>query len=99
MENSFNKSDLVKSMGESLNISNEEAKKCVDVFLDTIVKKLREGTKVNLSGFGAFEAKSMKPRLGVNPKTGEKIQIAARRVLKFRVAKNLKGDLSPPPAT
>lgn len=97
MENSFNKSDMVKSFGETFNLSGEESRKYVDGLLDLIVKKLKDGVKVNISGFGAFEAKLMKPRLGVNPKTGEKIQIASRRVLKFRVAKNLKEDLSPPP--
>lgn len=95
MENSFNKSDLVKSFGETFSLTNEKARELVDGLLDIVVKKLKEGTKVNISGFGAFEAKLMKPRLGVNPKTGEKIQIASRRVLKFRVAKNLKEDLSP----
>ncbi len=62
----------------------------VDAIFDTITKSLSRGEEVAISGFGVFKVAKRAAREGVNPKTGEKIQIAASIKPKFRAAKALK---------
>jgi len=62
----------------------------VDAFLDLVVKSLARGEEVSFPGFGVWRVVKRAARMGVNPKTGEKIQIAASTKPKFRVGKALK---------
>lgn len=62
----------------------------VDAVFDTIVKTLGRGEEVGITGFGTFRVAKRAARMGVNPKTGEKIQIAASTKPKFRAGKLLK---------
>lgn len=62
----------------------------VDALFDTIVKTLSKGEEVGITGFGVFKVVKRAARMGVNPKTGEKIQIAASTKPKFRAGKMLK---------
>ena len=79
---------------EVMKIANIEVKKqalaVVDAVLDTIVKALSKGDEVAFTGFGVFKVVKRAARMGVNPKTGEKIQIAASTKPKFRAGKLLK---------
>jgi DNA-binding protein HU-beta len=61
---------------------------------DDILAALKNGDKVNISGFGTFSVSHRKARTGRNPKTGETIQIAASRAAKFKAGKVLKETLS-----
>lgn len=70
--------------------SKKEAQAAVNAVFDTITKSLSRGEEVGITGFGAFKAVKTKARMGVNPKTGEKIQIAASTKPKFRAGKELK---------
>ncbi len=70
--------------------SKKKSLEVVDAFWDIIVKTLASGGEVSFPGFGAFKAVHRKERMGVNPKTGEKIKIAASIKAKFRVGKLLK---------
>lgn len=70
--------------------TKKQAQEIVDAFFDTIVKTLAKGEEVNITGFGAFRVVKRAARMGVNPKTGEKIQIAASTKPKFRAGKVLK---------
>ena len=67
-----------------------QAKAVVEAVFDTIAKSLGRGEEVAVAGFGVFRAMKSAARAGVNPKTGEKIQIAASTRPKFRAAKALK---------
>jgi DNA-binding protein HU-beta len=67
-----------------------QAKAVVEAVFDTIAKSLARGEEVAVAGFGVFRAMKSAARAGVNPKTGEKIQIAASTKPKFRAAKALK---------
>jgi DNA-binding protein HU-beta len=60
---------------------------------DDIVEALKQGDKVNVSGFGTFSVSERKARVGRNPKTGESIEIAASRAAKFKAGKTLKDCL------
>lgn len=62
----------------------------IDAIFDAITKAMAKGDEVAISGFGLFKTVKRAARMGINPKTGEKIQIAASTKPKFRAAKALK---------
>lgn len=70
-------------------ISRRESAEIIDLLLDRIKVELSQVGKVQISGFGSFEVVRRKARKGRNPKTGEEIQIAAKRSLVFRPSKVL----------
>jgi DNA-binding protein HU-beta len=70
--------------------SKKQAEAVVDAVFDTITKVLSKGDEVKLPGFGVFKVARRSERMGVNPKTGEKIKIAASIKPKFRAGKLLK---------
>ena len=86
----MNKSDLVSHLAVELRTSKQQATRLLDAVLDGVRKGLREEGSVTITGFGTFEVKARKPRVGRNPHTGEPIQIAAGKRVGFRVGKGLK---------
>lgn len=70
--------------------TKKQAQMAVEAMFDTIVKTLGRGEEVAISGFGTFKITKRAARMGVNPKTGEKIQIKASTKPKFRAGKVLK---------
>lgn len=86
----MNKSDLVTQLSHELRTSKLAAGHLLDAVLDGIRRGLREEGTVTITGFGTFEVKTRKPRIGRNPHTGEPIQIEAGKRVGFRVGKGLK---------
>lgn len=86
----MNKSDLIASIASEMHTSKLAANRVLDTVLDSIQRGLRDEGTVTITGFGTFEVKERKPRLGRNPHTGEPIQIEAGRRVGFRVGKGLK---------
>jgi DNA-binding protein HU-beta len=86
----MNKSHLVAHVADELRTSRLQAALLVDTVLGGIKKGLRKDESVTLTGFGTFELKNRKERVGRNPHTGEPIRIAAGRRVGFRVGKGLK---------
>ncbi|OGE74352.1 MAG: hypothetical protein A3I07_02795 [Candidatus Doudnabacteria bacterium RIFCSPLOWO2_02_FULL_42_9] len=88
----MNKQELIDALAAKLNLTNkQEAEKILHGFVDVITESLKNGQEVNISGFGSFVVMDRSSRMGVNPQNpGEKIQIPATRVPKFRAGKNLK---------
>ncbi len=84
------KDNLVELVQEQLKSTKKDADNVVALIFDSISKSLKNGEEVAISGFGTFTVKTRAARMGVNPKTGEKIHIAAKKVAKFRPAKALK---------
>lgn len=84
------KADLSKLVAEKFEMTKKEGAEAVDMIIDTITQMLVKGEKVQLSGFGNFEVKRREARQGRNPKTGEIIQIPAKKKIAFRAAKTLK---------
>jgi len=70
--------------------TKKQSQLAVEAVFDTIVKTLSHGEEVAISGFGVFKIVKRAARMGVNPKTGEKIQIAASTKPKFRAGKVFK---------
>ena len=77
-------------MAEELRTSRLGAARLVDTVMNGILKGLREDRSVTIAGFGTFEVKDRKARVGRNPHTGEPIQIAAGRRVGFRMGKALR---------
>lgn len=87
----MNKDALVEAVLSKAGLETKKsAQDAVDAVFDTITAALSKGDDVAISGFGTFSAKKRAARQGVNPKTGEKIQIAATTVPKFKAGKGLK---------
>ena len=85
------KDGLAEAIMKELGLESKvQAKKTVEAFFDTIVKTMSRGEEVAIAGFGTFRVAKRAARMGVNPKTGEKIHIAASIKPKFRAGKALK---------
>lgn len=85
------KEQLIEEVKNTAGLETKaQAEKAVDAVFGTITGALKSGEEVNISGFGKFVVKERKERQGVNPRTGEKITIAAGKKLKFRAGKDLK---------
>lgn len=85
----MNKADLVKKISESAKISQPDARKAIDAGIEAIKAALIAGDKVQLIGFGTFSVNERAAHEGVNPANGQKIQIAAKKVVKFKVGADL----------
>ena len=79
-----------RSVAQRSGLASRDAQKAVDAFLDTITDTLKSGGDVNFTGFGKFSAADRAARQGVNPRTGERVQIAATTVPKFSAGSQLK---------
>lgn len=84
------KAELAELLFERVGLNKREAKDLVESFFDEIRIALEEGDAVKLSGFGNFQVRDKPQRPGRNPKTGEVIPIAARRVVTFHASQKLK---------
>lgn len=89
----MNKSDLVASIAKAANISKMAAERGLNSMLNTMAEAMEDGERVTLVGFGSFAVVDRAPRLGRNPKTGEKVAIPPRRGVKFRPGKDLARKL------
>ena len=75
-------------------MNKAEAEKAINIVLEDIITALKQGQRVNISGFGTFSVSERQARTGRNPKTGESIQISASRSAKFKPGKQLKDSLN-----
>ncbi|MCC7160612.1 HU family DNA-binding protein [Candidatus Nomurabacteria bacterium] len=86
----MNKQALAEWVHEKLGGTKVQAEEVVDGMFDAIVSTLKKGGEVSIAGFGIFSVKSRAARMARNPKTGEQVKVAAKKVPKFRPAKALK---------
>jgi nucleoid DNA-binding protein len=84
------KKDLIELVAKKGNFTNKAARDAVSAFLNGIRDSLKRGEKVVITGFGTFSIRKRAARPGRNPKTGEKITIAARKAPGFTPGKTLK---------
>lgn len=82
----MNKTDLVNEVAAKAQLNKVAAKAAVDAVLESIAQALANEDKVQLIGFGTFAVVEKPARTGINPQTKEKIEIAARKVVKFKPA-------------
>lgn len=87
----MNKSDLVQVVSGRLpNLAAKDVEVIVNTIFDSMTQSLTDGDRIEIRGFGSFEVRVRKPRLGRNPKTGKSVQVTTRRVPFFKVGKELK---------
>jgi DNA-binding protein HU-beta len=84
------KSELVDQVADRADLTKQDAARAVEAVLATVEDALRRGSEVTLSGFGKFHVGERGARQGVNPRTGERIQIAASRAPRFTAGSGLK---------
>ena len=87
------KFDIVKNLNDEIGLNKREAKELVDSFFDNIKRLLSQGQEIKLSGFGNFQLKNKSSRPGRNPRTGDDVEITARRVVTFKSGQKLKESM------
>jgi len=102
----MNKKELIQFVKKETGLTNAQAQAAVEACLKGIIEGVKKDGKVQIVGFGTFKVVEKKERTGVNPRTGEKIKIPARKTIKFTAGKNFvlfcfikneKGAASLPP--
>ena len=90
----MNKSELVQELANKTKMSRADAQRAIDALIETnggiISKALKKGDRIQITGFGTFETRKRKARIGRNPRTGKEIKIAATTSPSFRAGKGLK---------
>lgn len=80
----MNKAQLVDAVALDANISKVDARKAIDATIRVTLQGLRQGERLTLTGLGTFSVQQKSERMGRNPRTGEPVRIAPRKVIKFR---------------
>lgn len=83
------KQDLIAAMADDAGITKAAAAKALESYIANVTKELKKSGKLGIVGFGTFAVSKRKARSGRNPQTGEKIKIAAKKVIKFKAGKAL----------
>ena len=88
------KSELVSSVARKAHLAKIDAEAAIDALLETITEAMKEGQSISFSGFGSFSTAIRPARSVRNPRTGEAIELEETKVVKFKVGKNLKEEVS-----
>ncbi len=89
------RSELIQKIAnDNPGLSTKEVERVVNTFFDRIVEQLAKGGRVELRGFGAFSTRERKARTGRNPRTGESVQVPAKRVPYFKPGKEMRERLN-----
>jgi integration host factor subunit beta len=97
------KADLIEEVSRLAELTRKDSEVIVETIFDSIVNSLRAGDKIEIRGFGSFRTRQRKPRVGRNPKTGDRVDVPAKKIPFFKPSKELKdvvntGDGAPAPA-
>ena len=90
----MNKTELIDKIAAGAGISKADSKKALDATVNALKEALIAGDKIQLVGFGTFSVNERPAREGINPATKEKIQIAAKKVAKFKAGAKLADALN-----
>ena len=86
----MNKSELVEALAARNGLTYKKSEEIVNIIFDSMTDTLTNGGRIEIRGFGSFVVKHYKPYMGRNPKTGETINVAEKRLPFFKVGKELK---------
>jgi integration host factor subunit beta len=84
------KADLIDEVSRLAELTRKDSEVIVETIFDSVVRSLRAGDKIEIRGFGSFRTRQRKPRMGRNPKTGEKVEVPAKKIPFFKPSKELK---------
>jgi len=89
------RSELLQKMAQdNPDLRAQEIEQVVDIFFEEIAQRLAEGGRVELRGFGAFSTREREARTGRNPRTGEAVDVPAKRVPYFKPGKEMRNALN-----
>jgi len=92
------KKDLVERIVDRTSVKRHDAKKVVQEFLDLIITELKKGNRLEFRDFGVFEIKERAARVAQNPKTMQKVEVPAKRAVKFKVGRLMRDSVEMVPA-
>src|SRR6266513_3710205 len=94
------KADLIEEVSRLAEVTRKDSEVIVETIFDSIVRSLRVGDKIEIRGFGSFRTRQRKPRVGRNPKTGERVEVPAKKIPSFTPSKALQDpeNQAAPPA-
>jgi integration host factor subunit beta len=84
------KRDIANTVSTETGLPQDQSLTAVQATLNAMADALADGQTIELRGFGVFEIQERKPKVGNNPRTGERVEIPARRVVKFRATSQLR---------
>ncbi|MBI4463036.1 MAG: integration host factor subunit beta [Acidobacteria bacterium] len=90
------KADLVEEVSRVLESTRKDSEFVVETVFESIIGALRKGDKVEIRGFGSFRTRQRRARIGRNPKTGARVEVAPKRVPYFKPSKDLKDLVNAP---
>lgn len=88
----MNKAELINAMAAESGFSKADSRRALDAFIASVSKAVKAGEKVSLVGFGTFNVVERGARTGVNPVTKEPIEIAAKKVVRFKPGAELSAE-------
>ncbi len=89
-EGRMTKADLIDEVSRLAELTRKDSEVIVETIFDSVVRSLRAGDKIEIRGFGSFRTRQRKPRIGRNPKTGERVEVPAKKIPFFKPSKELK---------
>jgi integration host factor subunit beta len=84
------KADLIDEVSRVVELTRKDSEVIVESIFGSIVRSLHTGDKIEIRGFGSFRTRQRKPRIGRNPKTGDKVEVPAKKIPFFKPSKELK---------
>lgn len=84
------KADLIEEVSRVVEMTRKDSEVIVEAVFDSIVRALRAGDKIEIRGFGSFRTRERQSRIGRNPKTGDRVEVPAKRIPYFKPSKELK---------
>ncbi|MDE0165753.1 MAG: integration host factor subunit beta [Bryobacterales bacterium] len=84
------KADLIEEVSRVVEVTRKESEVIVETILDSVVKSLRQGEKVEIRGFGSFRTRERQGRIGRNPKSGERVEVPPKTIPFFKPSKELR---------
>ena len=90
----MNKADLINKVAEKSGLTKTKTAEVIDTLVETMQSALASGEKITLVGFGSFDVSKREAREGRNPKSGEKIAIPAKTVVRFKSGKELNESVN-----
>lgn len=84
------KADLIEEVSRLTELTRKDSEIIVETIFDGVVRSLRAGDKIEIRGFGSFRTRQRKPRVGRNPKTGDRVEVPAKKIPYFKPSKELK---------
>src|SRR5438270_1870135 len=84
------KADLIDEVARIAELTRRDSEVIVETIFESVITSLRAGDKIEIRGFGSFRTRQRNPRTGRNPKTGEKVEVPAKKIPFFKPSKELK---------